>query len=274
MKSIIIIVPLLFLCVFAKAHKKNLVDRVYPLIENVDTINANCRIIKKYKPQKQIAKLLSVVDNTQDTILIIADKSECDIFKIGKTYALSLAEVRQFTYTIIRNGVIMQVFFDRGTKHCTYIPYVNKVKPLLFILLRYNGSDTFRERKVDSNGNCFGDNSVKFVDNSHLPMPVTENACKLQWQNKCYYGMLHGPSAIAASVQPCKYAGKVGAHGPMGVILQPETEKADILLSANAFLVMKQNNFNVFSSKVRWAMAVYALFSNVGTLKYIQNVTK
>lgn len=88
------------------------------------------------------------------------------------------------------------------------------------------------------------------------------------------YGMLHGPSAIAAGVQPCKYTGKVGAHGPMGVILQPETEKADILLSANALLVMKQNNFNVFSSKVRWAMAVYALFSNVGTLKYIQNVTK
>lgn len=163
MKSIIII-PLLFLCVFVQAQKKDLVDRVYPSIEKIDTINFNCRIIKKYKPQKQIVRLLSVVDGGQDTILIVADKSENKKFKVGKEYAFSLVRVRKYAYKIIRNGYLIKVSFDGNTKQCVIIPYINKVKPMLYILLKNNGAIASENQQLDISTDSFEDNRLNLLD--------------------------------------------------------------------------------------------------------------
>lgn len=123
----------------AQARDKKLVDRIYPPIENVDTIGVNCRIIKKYKHKKQIVELLAVVDVSQDTIKIVAENKVGRSLKRDKTYAFSVVKVRQFSFSIIRNGYLLQVSFDRDTKNSTYVAYVNKVKPPLYILLRNNG---------------------------------------------------------------------------------------------------------------------------------------
>ena len=142
----LIIVPLFFFGVLVHAHNKDLINRIYPPIENVDTININCKIIKKYKPQKQIIEMLAFVEDFQDTIEIVASKKDGKFLKSGERYALSVVKVRKFSIAIIRNGLLWQVFFDRDTKNNTYIAYINKVEPPLYILLNNNGIITLKEQ--------------------------------------------------------------------------------------------------------------------------------
>lgn len=134
-----IVIILCFFSLMAQARDKQLVDRIYPPIENVDTISVNCRIIKKYKHKKQIMELLAIVDGSHDTIKIVAENKVGKSLKLDKTYAFSVVKVREFSLAIIRNGYLLQVFFDRDTKNNAYVAYVNKVKPLLYVLLRNNG---------------------------------------------------------------------------------------------------------------------------------------
>lgn len=84
-------------------------------------------------------ELLAIVDGSHDTIKIVAENKVGKSLKLDKTYAFSVVKVREFSLAIIRNGYLLQVFFDRDTKNNAYVAYVNKVKPLLYVLLRNNG---------------------------------------------------------------------------------------------------------------------------------------